>query len=52
MSFLAKIDKILAGWPDRLLSGILLSIAAFCILIAWRGSATLKAFFASWFLLP
>lgn len=52
MSFLTKLDRILAGWPDKILSGLLLTIAAFCVLLAWKGKAAIKAFFAAWFLLP
>lgn len=52
MSFLIKLDKILAGAPDKILTALLLTMAGIAALIAWRGSAAMKAFVAAWFLLP
>ena len=52
MSFLTKLDKILAGAPDQILTALLIGIAAISLLIAWRGQPAVKAFIAAWFLLP
>lgn len=52
MSFLAKLDKLLAGWPDMALTWTLTALGLFGILVAWLAPAPFKAFLAAYFLLP
>lgn len=52
MSFLTRLDKVLAGAPDAILSALLYAVAGVAVLIAWRGQPAVKAFIAAWFLLP
>ena len=48
--WLTDLDKLLAGWPDVILTLALLLLAATLVLIAFRGQARTKAIALVWVL--
>ena len=47
-----RIDRLLAGQPDRIITVALIAVAAFGILVALRGPRPLKAIVLGWFVAP
>jgi CHASE2 domain-containing sensor protein len=45
-------EENMAGWPDTILTLLLVGAAVACLLIAWRGPRQLKAAAAVYVLLP
>jgi hypothetical protein len=49
---LQAVDQKLLGWPDRVLTFVLLIIAVLVVIVALRGKPYAKAFVATWLLAP
>lgn len=49
---LTAVDHKLLGWPDRVLTAVLLLIAGLTIIVALRGKPYAKAFWATWLIAP
>ena len=52
MTWLTRLDKALAGWPDGILTWLLVVLSLGGLLVAWKGKAALKAFLIAYWLLP
>lgn len=52
MSLFPRIDKAMAGQPDRALTAVLLLVAAIAVLVALYAQPSVKAAVATWFVLP
>lgn len=47
-----QLDKKLEGYPDQTLTVILIALGLFAFAVAIKGTPTLKAALAAWFIAP
>ena len=52
MSWISRLNKILAGWPDAALTWLLAGLSVFGLIVAFFGKPALKAFVAAYWLFP
>lgn len=52
MHWITDIDRRLRGWPNEALTIALLLMAGLLVVVALRGSPSLKAFFVAYSYLP
>lgn len=52
MNLIARLDKVLAGWPDAGLTWLLIGLSVFGVAVALAGKPSLKAAVAAYWLFP
>lgn len=52
MSWILRLNTLLRGAPDTLLTWLLIGLAVVALLVAFYGKPVLKAAVAAWMLLP
>jgi hypothetical protein len=50
--FIKQIDDKISGWPDNVLTIVLIGLGVFAIVVALKGRPTYKAALAAWFIAP